>query len=295
MSNYKSFSIVGVGDIGSHIVKALLSKGVTPVIITRKSSNTDFSKKFPGASLKIARVSSYDNIEELAAAFEEHEVEVVLSTLGSDVIKVEPALAEAAKKAGVKLFVPSEYGFVTEGASKVPGAPTPEESLLVWKDQFADSLKELGLTYARFFVGSFFGYVPWITGYESNDKVNIVGKGERPISFTDEADIGGFVAHVLTTLPPSELVDRCFRIEGDHTTILELGKRLNKEVAFVDKIPGEPLNDLKNTLVLIFDKGEGSTAWDHAKQGLREHGTGNHNHLWSGHKWKTFADLGMGL
>ena len=107
--------------------------------------------------------------------------------------------------------------------------------------------------------------------------------------------LAGFVAHVLTTLSPPELENRCFRIEGDHTTILEIGKRVKKDVAFVDKIPGEPLNDLKNSLVLIFDKSQGSTAWDYAKQGLRNDETANDNHLWPEHKWKTFADMGLGL
>ncbi|KAK7032190.1 hypothetical protein VNI00_013364 [Paramarasmius palmivorus] len=191
MSNtYKSFAIVGAGDIGTHVVNAFVSIGLHPVVLSRKSSSQP--KNLP-SSVTVAKVEGYDAVDEVAGVFKEYNVEVVISTIGSSALEVEYALADAAKKAGVKLFVPSEFGFVTEGVSKVSN---DKDSVLIWKDKFAEHIREMGLPFARFFVGSFFGYVPWITAYEENGKVNIYGKGDQYVSFTDEADIAGYTGGI---------------------------------------------------------------------------------------------------
>ncbi|KAI3611651.1 endo--beta-xylanase precursor [Moniliophthora roreri] len=287
MSNtYKSFAVVGAGDIGTHIVNAFVSIGVHPVVLSRKPSSQ--LKNLP-SSITVAKVEGYDAVDEVTAVFKEHNVEVVIAALGTTALELEYPVAEAAKKAGVKLFVPSEFGFVTEGVSKTSD---DKGSAHDWKDKFAGHIRETGLPFTRFFVGSFFGYIPWFTAYEENGKVNIVGKGDQPVSFTDEADIGGYVAHVLTNLPPKQLENACFRIEGDQATMQELAKRLKKEIAYVEHVPGEPLNHIKNWLVRLWDAGKGSTSWDYASGVRREK---NDNGLWPGHKWKTFADIGLGL
>ncbi|EEB92791.1 hypothetical protein MPER_08650 [Moniliophthora perniciosa FA553] len=186
MSNtYKSFAVVGAGDIGTHIVNAFVSIGVHPVVLSRKSSPQP--KNLP-SSITVAKVEGYNAVDEVAAVFKEHNVEVVIAALGTTALEFEYPLAEAAKKAGVKLFVPSEFGFVSEGVSKLS---EQKDSAHDWKDKFAEHIREMGLPFARFFVGSFFGYIPWFTAYEEHGKVNIFGKGDQPVSFTDEADIGG--------------------------------------------------------------------------------------------------------
>ncbi|KAK1225619.1 hypothetical protein PQX77_011432 [Marasmius sp. AFHP31] len=140
MSKYKVFAVIGIGDIGTHVVDGFVAQGVVPVILTRKSSNTNYATKFPGSSLTVVRVESYEDVEEVANALKGNNIEVVVCTLANAVLALQYPLAEAAKQAGVKLFIPSEYGFVTQGASKAPKAPSPEQSILVWKDQFAGGL-----------------------------------------------------------------------------------------------------------------------------------------------------------
>ena len=101
----------------------------------------------------------------------------------------------------------------------------------------------------------------------------------------------GYVAHVLTTLPPGELENRSLRIEGEGTTVLDLAKKLNKEINYTDKVPGEPLNEVKNYLLATWDSGRGSSRYDFGTKVLREGETANDNNLWAGHKWKTIADI----
>ncbi|KAL0577558.1 hypothetical protein V5O48_004421 [Marasmius crinis-equi] len=241
-SPYKSFAILGgSGLIGSQIVDALVAKGVTPLVLSRKSSD----KTFPD-TIRVAKVDLED-VDQVAQALKDHAVEVVVSAISTEHIASQRTAAEAAKKAGVQLFVPSEFGSVTEGISQEPDAD--ESSPLVQKDKFIGYLKSLGLPYVRIFTGQFLSFVPWFTGHLENGKVNIVGKGETTLSFTDVADIAGFVAHILTTLPPSELENRTFRIEGESATFVEVAKKLNKEINYTNQVPGGPMNEVKNYLL----------------------------------------------
>ncbi|KAK1227257.1 hypothetical protein PQX77_009743 [Marasmius sp. AFHP31] len=282
-STFTSFAIVGAsGLVGSHILNAFLSIGVNPLVLSRTSSD----KTFP-PNTQVAKVD-LENVDEVAKVLKEHNVEVVVSVAGTTGIPTQRPVADAAKKAGVKLFVPSEFGSVTEGVSKVPGES--EESPLVQKEKFIDYLQSVGLPYTRFFIGQLSNFVPWFTGHLENGKVNVIGKGETSVSFTDPSDVGGYVAHVLTTLPSSELENRSLRIEGEGATVLELAKKLNKEIQYTDKVPGEPLNEVKNYLLGTWDSGRGSSRYDFGIKGLREGETANDNHLWAGHKWKTIAD-----
>ncbi|ESK93296.1 hypothetical protein Moror_14559 [Moniliophthora roreri MCA 2997] len=280
MSNYKSFALVGAnGYIGKHILKAFLSVGVNPLILTRKTSDTALP-----SSLNVAKVD-IENVEEVAEVLRKHGVEVVVSAIAGTGLDIQQkALADAAKKAGVKLFAPSEYSCPTEGFSHGPNAHSA--SFLGQKDQFAEYLKSNGLPWTRFFTGAFYGFVPWFGAAEENGKFNIVhGKGDIVFSATHEDDIGGFVAHVLTTLAPKDLEYRSFRISSEEITFEAAGKRLGKEIEYVDKVPGSgPVAELRDFILGVYYSGQGSTRWDHGINGIRENA--NDNHVWAGHEWK---------
>jgi NmrA-like family len=73
-------------------------------------------------------------------------VDVVISTVPMTVLDVQEKIAAAAKEVDVKLFVPSEYGGVTDGETEgIPGA----------KANVQGQLKALGMPYAAFYTG------PW--------------------------------------------------------------------------------------------------------------------------------------
>jgi len=73
-------------------------------------------------------------------------VDVVISTIPIPALDVQEKIAAAAKEVGVKLFVPSEYGGVTEGRTeRAPGL----------KANIQVQLKTLGMPYAAFYTG------PW--------------------------------------------------------------------------------------------------------------------------------------
>jgi uncharacterized protein YbjT (DUF2867 family) len=73
-------------------------------------------------------------------------IDVVISTISGTALGVQPAIAEAAKEAGVKLFIPSEFGGPTEGAT---------EGLFGAKAGVQDQLKAVGMPYALMYTGPF--------------------------------------------------------------------------------------------------------------------------------------------
>ena len=87
----------------------------------------------------------YNDQPTLVAAFQDVEVVISLVNGSPDGIQGQKALADAAKAAGAKIFVPSEFG-----------SPSPKsEGRAALKVQVQDHLREIGLPYAVFYTG------PW--------------------------------------------------------------------------------------------------------------------------------------
>ena len=79
-------------------------------------------------------------------------VDVVVSTIPGAAVDIQVKIAAAAKNVGVKLFVPSEFGGITDGATEwVFGAKANVQS----------QLKALDMPYTAFYTGLFADYA-WV-------------------------------------------------------------------------------------------------------------------------------------
>ena len=166
MSGYKNFAVVGAGAIGSFIIRQLLTEKTAGtvdniVVLTRQASlasesacKTPFtnqpsqgSKTTVDHAAKLIPVD-YSNKESIKTALTG--VDVVISTVPATALGVQPGIAEAAKEAGVKLFVPSEFGVPTEGAT---------DNIFGAKANIHRQLKAIGIPYALFYTGPFADYL----------------------------------------------------------------------------------------------------------------------------------------
>ena len=77
-------------------------------------------------------------------------MDVVICTLPGAALDLQPGIAEAAKEAGVKLFVPSEFGGQTEGAT---------EGLYGAKARIQERLKAISIPYTLFYTGPFADFI----------------------------------------------------------------------------------------------------------------------------------------
>jgi uncharacterized protein YbjT (DUF2867 family) len=115
-------------------IQALLVSKAEVIVLTRPSSTT--AQSLPEAATVISL--DYADKSAVEAALRKHQVEVVISTVKpGPAIEIQIPLADASKAAGVKLFVPSEFGLVP--------AKGPKEKVI-------EHLKSIGLPSASYFV-----------------------------------------------------------------------------------------------------------------------------------------------
>ncbi|KAG6334307.1 hypothetical protein ID866_4786 [Astraeus odoratus] len=282
---YTSFAVAGAGPtIGARIVQALISRGASVVALARPESKSPTNPLLQGA--KIVTVD-YANVEGVSAALRENSVEVLISALSYGALQAQTPLAEAAKEAGVKLLVPSEFGMPTEGC---------KEGALAIKAQFADYANSLGIPIARVYCGLFMEFLPWLTGVDLG-KFHLLGEQNLPASFTALDDAAGFTAHILTTLPPSSLNNATFRIQGERTSLAAIGALYEARVPpvpiiRVDKLPDG--FDKQTFLQTNFAQGRSSTGWDNYLDKDVPEIADSGNKAWEGHEWKTIKDV-LGL
>ena len=157
----------------------------------------------------------------------------------------------------MKLFVPSEFGFVTEdavGPHAVKGA--------VHKH-----LKEIGLPYVVVQVGLFTELIPVVAQTESG-KFHIVGSGDKQFSTTSLEETAGFLVHLLTTYPASKLEFTSYRLQGSRITLKEAAAKFKLPVESVDIVPVQgspPGMNFQTQLQLLIESGRGSTGWNYTK------------------------------
>lgn len=92
---------------------------------------------------------------------------------------------------------------------------------------------------------------------------------------------------MLTALPPSELQDKIFRVQGQALSMAEIAKILNTNI---ENVPApHPLVDF---LRRQYGIGAASTGWNPITQkaGEGSEAAGSANHLWAGHRWKMLQE-----
>jgi len=171
----------GTGGLGKFIVEALKENSgqIKIIILSRKQQ--------PGCVCV-----DYNKEETLVAALKD--VDYVVSALGTLATGEEQkTIMRAAKKAGVKMFFPSEFGADTS----LPEIQST--SVLKPKIEAAKYAETIGLPTCRvmtgFFIDTFF--LPWFGIDLENSKGNIVGDGNKPVSFTHRKDVGRLIAQLI--------------------------------------------------------------------------------------------------
>jgi len=244
MSGYRNFTIAGSGSVGSHIIRELLKFKSTGkidnvTILTRSDSSNLDEYKASGAKIVVVDYSSAESLKNAVTG-----ADVVISTLTHvpPALQAQHLLAEQAKAAGVKLFVPSEFGDPTDREN-------PQGAFAV-KQSVHHKLKELDLPYALFFTGPHLDYVfiPMVGLDLKSGNVTAGLDGNALTSFTTQPDIGRFVAYVLTNLPQSKLEWRTFRIEAERKSFNQIFKEYEEKMGKKLQVTYRSESELKTAL-----------------------------------------------
>jgi len=234
MSGYKNFAIVGAGTLGNFVIRQFLKEKAAGavnevIVLTRQASKTTVE-----GDAKVTRVD-YSNPESIKSALSG--VDVVISTISGEALDVQGKIAEAAKEVGVKLFIPSDFGNITEGET---------EGMSGAKAGIQTQLKRLGVPYAVFYTGTFADFIwePFLDLDVKSGKVEVAGDGNKGISFTSRTDIARYLSYVLTRLPPDQLKNRSFTIEGDHKSFNEIFKAYEAKTGKKVDVTYVPISDV---------------------------------------------------
>ncbi|GAA5918090.1 hypothetical protein JCM6882_004988 [Rhodosporidiobolus microsporus] len=208
-------TLAGAGGFGSLVLDELLRAGLDVTVLSRSSSSSD--KQFPpGTKLKHVDYSDVDSLAEAVTG-----ADVVISTVRG-ALDSQENLIRASAKAGVKLFVPAEFG---NPSTKITSKDHP---VLYRKHLAHDLMKEVGLPALLVFNGAFLDVLwsPFLGFDFAHGKVNLVGQGNTPVSLTARRDVARFLAHYLVSpsssgglgaFPPAG-EPAILRIEGDKKT-----------------------------------------------------------------------------
>ncbi|TFK47436.1 NAD-P-binding protein [Heliocybe sulcata] len=221
MSTMKNFIIAGAGCMGQYVAEEFLKliancEGSNLTILTRSSpSGNAILEKLAKLGAHIVTVD-YRSHESLVSALTD--ADVLISVIGGYEDKADYALADAAKAAGVKLFLPSEWGLYSRGIT---------DGIYASHDLIHRHLDRIGVPYALFYTGMWpdFMFAPGYAGWDiPQGKITVWGQGNTPITWTTRRDGARFVAYLLTHIPAKELAGKMISVGGDHKTLNELAE-----------------------------------------------------------------------
>jgi uncharacterized protein YbjT (DUF2867 family) len=215
----KTLIVGATGHLGQEVVKACAAAGNEIHALVRPETKKD-SKKMKALQAAKATIHEGDlqRYDSLLAACKA--VDNVVSTVGGMQIGDEPALIKAVKEAGVKRFIPSDFGLD-------PAATGPNSCVLFdAKAMMHQAVKQASIPYTFVHANGFFSY--WVMSLGDLTKlgdtlppaeVNIYGDGNVKGSFASLADIAAVTARALND---SKMRDQEVRIIANTLTQNEL-------------------------------------------------------------------------
>uniref|UniRef100_A0A060SY51 ARAD1A09636p n=1 Tax=Blastobotrys adeninivorans TaxID=409370 RepID=A0A060SY51_BLAAD len=182
------------GNLGPAVLNQLLEAVFDVTVLTRQESNKTFDTR-----AKVAKVD-YGSLDSLKNAFSGQDV--VVSTLGVGAVPRDThlRLVDAAAAAGVKRFIPSEYGCDTTNPNTAK-LPVFGDKIAV-QDHLKKASEQSGLSYSLLMTGPF---LDW--GIKNGVLLNFSGPvtplydgGERKFSATTLSDVGRGIVGIINNL-----------------------------------------------------------------------------------------------
>jgi len=192
MSAIKKVVLVGAsGNLGAIILPSLVAEKSFQITVLTRPTNTS---TFPEGVTVIRTIFEEP---ELTKALEGQDA--VVSAVGATGFHDQKVIVDAAIKAGVKRFIPSELSSNTLSAAVRQLVPVFEP-----KKAILDYLKEkesTGLTWTGIAVGALFdwGLLSGFLGFDlANKKATIWDGGNKTFSLTNQSDVGKAIVGTLT-------------------------------------------------------------------------------------------------
>lgn len=227
------------GNLGPHLAKALKNNGKDVFALVRPKTMADPGKILPlkelGVHLVEGDLNDQPSLEKACKG-----MDAVISAVGGNEIQLQENLLNAAIKAGVKRFMPSEFGLD-------PLACERGTCLLFdAKAGFQKKLKASGMDYTMFYTNGFMEFWAFGLGELGNSPdsghVTVFGSGNVNASMTGLPDIARFT---VALLDDPEMKNREARLTTNEMTqeaLIRLWEKISDSTVQRMKVTESELN-----------------------------------------------------
>ncbi|KAJ2812580.1 hypothetical protein FBU31_007572, partial [Coemansia sp. 'formosensis'] len=224
---YTRIAVVGTGGYGEHFLRALKQCGYFVKIraVTRAPEATETVKlerlrQLRALGIEVLEYASA-TVDAFSTAFAG--IDTVVSVVAVAGLPSQIPMIDGAIAAGVKWFIPSEYGVANYSSAWMPfkGPLAAKEQVL---DYLVGTAKPKGLAYTAIYTGLALDYLdPHGIGLKlSRRRATLVGRGGTPATFTCAGDVVRVLVSVVQR--PGEMQNRIIRYAGSTTKMCELIK-----------------------------------------------------------------------
>ncbi|KAL8901989.1 MAG: hypothetical protein Q9207_004932 [Kuettlingeria erythrocarpa] len=221
------------GNVGKPTVDALIKAGgFTITALTRKGSSSSFP-----AEVKVHNIDDTYPQDQLVEAFKGQDA--VISLLPPADVNQLNSIADAAAQAGVKRYIPSEFGSDTDAPEVVKLIPMFNKKVVV--TNYLNTKESSGMSWTAVVNGAFFdwGLKTGFLGFDLHSKTaTIYDAGDVPVCSTILSDVGQSVVGILKN--PKETANRYVYIRTVTFT-------QNQLLAILEKSTGEKWSTKKRS------------------------------------------------
>lgn len=219
--NQKHVAVIGAtGQVGTALTKGLLIEGHAVKIVTRKRSLSNESKLtgYEDLGAKVVVCSRIQDVDAVASAIKDCDT-LVAAVPGSQTIiqESEPIWLKAAIKAGLKRFVPTEFGCHTQAIEMGDGV------IFDNKKRFHELLFTSGIGWTLYYNGGFFDY--FLPNLRFFRKITTFGNLELPI-YTHDIEDAGYIGALAVT--DDRTLNKCVQVDYNALTQNEMLALLKK-------------------------------------------------------------------
>jgi hypothetical protein len=237
----KNVCLLGAnGNVGPMVLHALVKDGFNVTVLKRASSKS--SSDYP-SGVKVAEVDDAFAVDDLVPIFKGQDAVVV--TIKGTQVDIQKRLADASVKAGVKRFIPADFG------SCDSSSPHAQECVPLFanKTELRSYLTELtkkneSFTWSSIVCGHFFDWdTAFLHLWPKEKRADIVKDGDLKTSYSTLARVGEATSRILQR--PDETANKVLFVQSFCVTQPEIVKAFEKasgskyDVAWLDAVSYE--------------------------------------------------------
>ncbi|TPX34060.1 hypothetical protein SmJEL517_g03233 [Synchytrium microbalum] len=239
-TNYKNIVVLGgTGLLGKPVVQELAHAGFSVTLFSRKA------EAHAPKGVHVVKIDNPTDISELTQKLKG--IDAVVSLLGFPAgVEAQTAAIIASKGAGVKRFVPSEFGLEHS---------TLNSPVFAGKDAAVEEIKKAGLEWTAIAAGLFVdtSFSPFLMINAADGTAKVVADTATPVAYTSLKDVGKVVAG---TLKSKAAANRIVKVASEYLSDKKAIELLEKTTGKSFKVTTVTQSEIGAEIAAQFDFGK---------------------------------------